>query len=91
MSETKTTLVAGAAPVQLTAGAAATLQFQNHGAGDLRVARGTTSAPAVTDPHWHYPPDTGDRGAIGDLFPGGAGDRVWAWSEMGTTVAFGYA
>jgi hypothetical protein len=91
MTEQTVALVAGAAPVDLTGADVATLMFENVGAGDLRIARGTGTAPALTVPHWTYAPEIGDRGAIGDVFPGGAGARLWAWSAMGTSVTVGWA
>jgi hypothetical protein len=90
MTERTLTLVPGAAFVQLTTGDAATLLIQNQGGGDLELARAAGATPAATVTRWRYGAYWGDRGKIGDLFPGGTGARIWARSEGGTTVAIGY-
>lgn len=63
---------------------AATVQFQNVGKGTLIVKR-AVSQPAASENGWKYPPWSGERGAVDDLFPTETGS-LWVRSEESTTV-----
>lgn len=70
---------------------AATIQFQNRGAGSVEVSRGTTSAPVGNVPAYEFAAGYGLSGDIDTLFPGGTGARLWARSLNGSRIVAGWA
>lgn len=69
---------------------AVTVIFQNKGLGAIEVARGTATAPVGDVPSYTFAHNLGDRGAIGDVVPGGTGGRLWARSVNGSRVSIGW-
>lgn len=66
---------------------AITFQVRGRGAVEfVRAASSPSADPSVDPAAFVYQPGEGDRGGLDDIFPGGAGARLWVRSLSGAAV-----